>query len=175
MNTGHRPGTHGGLEPSTPVSLDPQCHTCSRHLPPSWRFRGEKGWCVGGGLRAGSGAGSGSGLCSARASVGASSVGPQSHRTEAAVPDASASSYARARSGGRRGPIRDAAALMDSPRPGPQYCSCPPPSPPHLRKVAAPPRGRSAAKEGEVGDPGDHPLPRGEKPGDLLGPLRRGQ
>lgn len=84
------PGTHGGLEPQPPVSLDPQCHTtCSRHLPPSWRFCGERAGWAGGGLRAGSGAGSGWGLCSARASVGACvrpSVSPTAQRLRCPTP-----------------------------------------------------------------------------------------
>lgn len=91
-----------------------------------------------------------------------------SHRTEAAVAGASASSYARARGGRRRRPIRSGFELTDSPRPGPRYCSCPPPSPSTAPTLSL----QSGGATGELstvggGDPG-HPTvdggPRDQPP-----------
>lgn len=111
-----------------------------QHLPPSWRLRGSGAGGRGGGrdrgLRVGSGAGSGWGPLQ-RPRLGPRVRRPSALSTGSAAPAASAVSYARARGGDRRRPIRGAASLTDGPRPRPWYCSCPPHPQPPLRGNAA--------------------------------------
>lgn len=82
-------------------------------------------------------------LCSARASVRASVLPSALPHRVCGGRRLRRLICPRSRGGWRR-PIRSAGALMDGPRPRPQYCSCPP-------RPQPPPRGNAAGG----GDPGD--------------------
>ena len=140
------PGLRRAGDPNSgtqPKSLDTMSRTQSPADPCTYPHLGGSAGraafrLMSGGRRMGSGAGSGWGPLQRPRRGGSVRLSVRgSHRTEAAAAGASASSYARARGGRRLRPIRSSTEQTDSLRPGPQYCSCTPPSPPHRSNLVS--------------------------------------